>query len=63
MAVAILLLGIFTTDFKGSETIEADILIMAFCHILAKEDGREKDARELNENIQSGLKAVPLTDE
>jgi hypothetical protein len=63
MAVAILLLGIVTTYFKNGETIEADILIMAFCHVVAKEDGREKDARELNENIKSGLKAVPLTDE
>ncbi len=63
MAVAILILGIVTTYFKDGETIEADILIMVFCHVVAKEDGREKDARELNENIKSGLKAVPLTDE
>lgn len=42
MAIAILLLGIVTTDFKDKETIEADILIMAFCHVVAKKDGREK---------------------
>jgi hypothetical protein len=63
MAVAIFLLGIFTTYLKDGEIIEADILIMAFCHAIAKEDGREKDARELNENIQNGLKMKPLTSE
>jgi len=63
MAVAIFLLGFFTTYSKDEEIIEADILIMAFCHAIAKEDGRENDARKLNENIKNGLKMKPLTSE
>jgi len=63
MAVAIFLLGFFITYSKDEEIIEADILIMAFCHAIAKEDGRENEARELNENIKNGLKMKPLTSE